>query len=125
MPHLRDRLAQEAALLLLRMHLGFHGSDRLTRRRKRLVERDAGKIVGKTIEWKMFDGSVVNVALTPTGRATVSGVYDVVANLNACPSCRSIRAHVLLHHVLEKVRSRLVTRKISMQYIGCPTQFAR
>ncbi|MDM0002616.1 hypothetical protein QTI24_28710 [Variovorax sp. J22P240] len=44
-----------------------------------LTEQDIlTQIVGKTIEWKMFDGKIVNVALTPTGKATVSGAYNDV-----------------------------------------------
>lgn len=42
-----------------------------------LTEQDIlTQIVGKTIEWKMFDGKIVNVTLTPTGKATVSGAYN-------------------------------------------------
>ena len=44
-----------------------------------LTEQDIlTQIVGKTIEWKMFDGKLVNVELTPTGKATVSGAYNDV-----------------------------------------------
>ncbi|MDM0029448.1 hypothetical protein [Variovorax saccharolyticus] len=44
-----------------------------------LTEQDIlTQIVGKTIEWKMFDGKIVNVALAPTGKATVSGAYNDV-----------------------------------------------
>ena len=44
-----------------------------------LTEQDIlTQIVGKTIEWKMFDGKLVNVALAPTGKATASGSYNDV-----------------------------------------------
>ena len=44
-----------------------------------LTEQDIlTQIVGKTIEWKMFDGQIVNVELTPTGKANVSGAYNDV-----------------------------------------------
>lgn len=44
-----------------------------------LTEQDIlTQIVGKRIEWKMFDGKIVNVELTPAGKATVSGAYNDV-----------------------------------------------
>src|SRR5262245_23168813 len=36
------------------------------------------EIVGKKIEWTMFDGKSINVELTPGGKATVSGAYNDV-----------------------------------------------
>ena len=44
-----------------------------------LNEQDIlAQIVGKTIEWKMFDGKLVKVSLEPAGKATVSGSYNDV-----------------------------------------------
>lgn len=44
-----------------------------------LTEQDIlTQIVGKTVQWKMADGAVVNVELAPAGKATVSGAYNDV-----------------------------------------------
>ncbi|MDM0109651.1 hypothetical protein QTH97_32355 [Variovorax sp. J22R24] len=44
-----------------------------------LTEEDIlNQIVGKTIQWKMFDGKIVDVELTKAGKATASGAYNDV-----------------------------------------------
>ena len=89
-PHLGFGVAQQASgLLLLRVHLGLHGRDRLARGGQRLIERDAGLLEGGLalgqVRFLLGEGVALQLELAP-GRLGLLDLHLVGLAMAFLPS---------------------------------------